>query len=94
MADIINFPHINFQCDAESNLGEEHKFAEDMAIDTLSFILEKFARNGIAIFDKREEILPDTVLIIESIKSLYLKTQGKYHPLQEVSQEIFDSLEK
>ena len=47
---------------------------------------------GVDLHEKKEDLLPISVLIMESVQAFYLKAHDIDHPLQDLAQELFDDV--
>lgn len=86
-SNIIEFPIRNSDQDAEFD------FAEEYAKAVLSNLLDSMNRMGLDTRANEEELLPMSMMVFETIKALYLKGSGIYHPIQDIADELFDELE-
>lgn len=64
-------------------------FASDLAEHLWGFIYGEIERAGGDLEKNHKEISYSMMLVVESIKSLYLHTVGTPHPLQDFSKQIF-----
>lgn len=68
---------------------ERELLADEMACDFVTVLLVDLYQNGISV--NNEEYLGDKRLVVESIKSLLLKTWGISHPLQDAVNDLYPS---
>lgn len=94
---VITFPKMKFDSPPQSpeELAEklaEYKrsFADDISEFLWNHVLNEMVRSGCRFDADAEEYYPSIILLLESIRSLYLQSQGIEHPLQELAQEFVD----
>lgn len=89
---VIKFPGVNRNFEIEDYTGEldqeealktiREDYFDTISLELSSFVFDKIAMCGIDIRD--EYYLTDCVIIVESIKSLLMKTKNLEHPLQKL----------
>lgn len=95
-SNVIQFPREKLGAPPES-LEEAQKritevregFASDFAEHLWGFIYGEIERAGGDLETNQKEISFSMMLVVESIKSLYLHTVGTSHPIQDVAKQIF-----
>lgn len=101
MADIIEFPKMKRRGsppNSEEDLAEQvTDFKEGLADEISEVIwqgvLTELIRSGCNFGDDPNEFFPSIVLVLESIKSLHLQSQGIEHPLQNFANDSLDMAE-
>ena len=97
VSNIIAFPRVKVDGSPPTSLEElsekiaEYKtsFAEEISEVLWNMVLGEMARAGCDFDKDLQKYYPSMVLILESIKSLHLQTNGLHHPLQDVAAESF-----
>lgn len=96
-SNIIAFPKVKVDGSPPTSLEElsekiaEYKtsFAEEISEVLWNFVLGEMARAGCDFDKDLQKYYPSMVMILESIKSLHLQTNGIHHPLQDIAAESF-----
>jgi DNA-directed RNA polymerase subunit L len=95
---VIKFPKIKLDTqNAPQSLEEvydkieEYKrdFADEISEILWNLVLSEMSRAGAILDPNNEEIFPSLLLLLESIKSLYLHSCDIEHPLQDFASEAF-----
>lgn len=94
---VIKFPKMKLDAPPQSpeelaeKLAEYKKsFADDISEFLWNHVLSEMVRSGCRFDSQAEELYPSIILLLESIRSLYLQTQGIEHPLQDFAREFID----
>ena len=94
---VITFPKMKLDTPPQSpeelayKLSEYKKsFANDISEFLWDHVLSEMVRSGCKFEAEAEKYYPSIILLLESIRSLYLHAQGIDHPLQEFAQEFID----
>jgi len=94
---VITFPKMKLDAPPQSpeelaeKLSEYKKsFADDISEFLWNHVLSEMVRSGCRFDAEAEEYYPSIILMLESIRSLYLHSQGIEHPLQEFAQDFID----
>jgi len=97
MADIIQFPKMKVDTPPQSpeelrdKLAEfKETYSEEIAEFLWRNILGELVRSGCDFTKDMERFFPSMVLVLESIKSLHLQSQGIEHELQKFAKECID----
>lgn len=98
---VITFPKMKIDSPVQSpeelaKKLEEYKtsFADDISEFLWNHVLTEMVRAGCRFDSDSEKYYPSIILLLESIRSLYLQAQGIDHPLQEFAAEFTDIDEK
>lgn len=94
---IIAFPKVKVDGAPPTSIEElsekiaEYKtsFAEEISEVLWNLVLGEMARAGCDFDKDLQKYYPSMVMILESIKSLHLQTNGIHHPLQDIAAESF-----
>lgn len=85
-------PPQNLEEYAERAAEYSRKYSQEFCERLSKHVFTEMARDGID-FDKRsEELMPNSVLVMESILALHMKASGLFHPLQEFAEDAFDEV--
>jgi hypothetical protein len=94
---VITFPKMKLNSPPQSpeELAEkliEYKksFADDISEFLWSHVLSEMVRSGCNFDVESQEYYPSIILLLESIRSLHLQSNGVHHPLQDFAQEFID----
>jgi hypothetical protein len=94
---VISFPKMKLDSPVQSpeELAQklrEYKtsFADDISEFLWNHVLTEMVRAGCRFDSDSEKYYPSIILLLESIRSLYLEAQGIDHPLQEFAAEFVD----
>lgn len=94
---VIAFPKVKVGDSPPTSIEElsekiaEYKtsFAEEISEVLWNLVLGEMARAGCDFDKDLQKYYPSMVMILESIKSLHLQTNGIHHPLQDIAAESF-----
>ena len=85
---IIQFPGL---IEKTTEKTADSVFIDKIAYDTLYIMFEHIlAKNPD--FDK-DELLPMSILVVETVKAFYMKSQGRDHSLHDLAEEFFANLD-
>lgn len=73
---------------AEYSRKYSHEFCERLS----KHVFTEMARDGIDFEKRSEELMPNSVLVMESILALHMKASGLFHPLQEFAEDAFNEV--
>ena len=97
MNNIIEFPKLRVDSPPQSPAELQEKiegFKEEYSNEVAEFlwrnILGELVRSGCDFTDDMEKYFPSMVLVLESIRSLHLQSQGLHHNLQDVARDCLD----
>lgn len=97
MADIIEFPKLKVVTPPQSKeelnakLKEfKESYSEEIADFLWRNMLGELVRSGCDFSKDMDRFFPSMVLVLESIRSLHLQSQGIDHPLQEFARDSLD----
>lgn len=98
MADIIEFPkqkRLGSPPQNEDELQEQvadfrYGLADQVSELIWQSVLTELIRSGCDFGDEPSEYFPSIVLVLETIKSLHLLSQGLHHPLQDFANDAID----
>ena len=89
---IIQFPKFGPGPSSPEELAEmlqdyKEDFANEISEMLWNHVIGELHRAGCDFHTDIERYFPSMLLVLESIRSLHLQSQGAYHPLQEVAKE-------
>lgn len=97
---IVLFPNLkkgtppqNLEEYAERAAEYSRKYSQNFCEKISKIVFAEMARDGIDFENRSDELMPNSVLVMESILSLHMKASGLIHPLQEFAEEAFDEMD-
>jgi hypothetical protein len=68
------------------------KYSQEFCKKLSKIVFSEMARDGIDFEKRSDELMPNSVLVMESILALHLKASGLTHPLQEFAEDAFEEM--
>jgi len=68
------------------------KYSQEFCEKLSKIVFSEMARDGIDFEKRSDELMPNSVLVMESILALHLKASGLTHPLQEFAEDAFEEM--
>jgi len=97
MSNIIDFPKHIFGAPPKSaeelqqKLEEyRHSYSDEISEILWGHVLREMMRSGCEFANDMPKYFPSMLLVLESMRSLHLQSQGIHHPLQDYAKEEMD----
>lgn len=91
MNNIIDFGKFKNQSDSEEDEDTEEAIASDMMIERIwAGVLQDLERSGCRFSKDTRVYFPSMVLVLESIRALYMLSGGTHHALQDFARDALE----
>lgn len=92
MSNVVDFIKFKEKLEEQESLGEKDyiHYSDEVVEEIWSIVLQELVEEGCDFNSDRLKYFPTMILILESIRALYLQANGEEHSLQEFAAEALE----